>query len=591
MAISFGMSIDDETISQQSSTIRGRMTNTRTVQTRRTDGQTDTKTNSKTHTRTEQHMARTHDSSLEEFSSSQDSVGTDRPTVRGKTSNSWSKSNFSPTLFRFDEDVGITETYNVSEESSELDYFLEFFSYDFVDKIVIETNRYHDYLMTTENYPPHSKMHKWKPTDRKEMYIFLCVVMTMAHVKKHRMKDYWTKNMPTATPAFADMMPQDRFFALLRHLHFIDNREHVPGNKLQKIKWVVDHLRNKFTSSLKPFQNLCVDESLLLWRGRLAFRQYIPQKRNRFGLKFFILCDVESGYILDFIVYTGTGTEIEVDKELGYSGSVVKKLLEPHLSKGHNLYVDSWYSSPKLFNYLYSKETGACGTVRPDRKLMPRMPDVKRGECVSYHKDNLLCVKWRDKRVVHMLTTLHTNSMVDTGKRDHRTGASIKKPACVLEYTQKMRLVDKADMLISNIQCVRKSLKWYKKLFFHLLDMAILNSYYMYLVKTGRKPPLLDFSLTVIRQMIVRFGRPTHTARPGRSSYALANPIRLTARHFPSAVPTTAKNSRPRRMCHVCRHTTRREKKRQSTHWMCADCGVALCLPDCFRDYHTRVHF
>lgn len=582
------MSIDDETISQQYSTIRGR---TRTVQTRRTDRQTDRKTSSKKHTRiTWQHKGRTPGATVEEVSSSQDSVVTGSPTVRGRRDTSWSNTDFSPTLFTFDEDVGISETCEVSEDSSELDYFLEFFPYEFVDRIVLETNSYHDFLMMTENFPPHSKIHKWTPTNRKEMYMFLCVIMSMAHVKKHRMRDYWTKGMPTATPAFTDMMTQDRFFALLRHLHFTDNRQHVPGDKLEKIKWVVDYLRNKFNSSLKPFQDLCIDESLLLWRGRLGFRQYIPQKRNRFGMKFFVLCDVESGFILDFIIYTGKGTDIEIDKELGYSGSVVKKLLEPYLDKGHNLYVDSWYTSPKLFEYLYSKKTGSCGTVRANRKLMPVLPDVKRGECVAYHKNSMLCVKWRDKRVVHLLTTLHTNSMVDTSKRDRRTGASIKKPACVVDYTQKMRLVDKADMLISSVQCVRKSLKWYKKFFFHLLDMVILNSYYMYLIKTGKKPPLLDFSLSVIRQMIIRFGTPTHSARPGRSS-ALANPIRLSARHFPSAVPPTATSTKPRRKCHVCRHTNRRVKKRQSTHWMCADCGVALCLPDCFRDYHTRVHF
>lgn len=83
--------------------------------------------------------------------------------------------------------------------------------------------------------------------------------------------------------------------------------------------------------------------------------------------------------MLYLIVYTGTGTDTEIDKEFGYSGSVVKKLLEPHLDKGHNLYVEGWYTSPKLFHYLYSKKTGACGTVRPDRKLIPVLPDVKLG--------------------------------------------------------------------------------------------------------------------------------------------------------------------------------------------------------------------
>ena len=56
------------------------------------------------------------------------------------------------------------------------------------------------------------------------------------------------------------------------------------------------HAGNKVTSSLKALQNLCFDESLLLWRDRLAFRQFIPQKHNIFGRKFFILCYVETGF-------------------------------------------------------------------------------------------------------------------------------------------------------------------------------------------------------------------------------------------------------------------------------------------------------
>ena len=80
----------------------------------------------------------------------------------------------------------------------------------------------------------------------------------------------------------------------------------------------------------------------------------------------------------------------------------------------------------------------------------------------------------------------------------------------------------------------------------------------MYLVKTGKKPPLLGYSLTVNNQMIVRFGTPTHMAMSGRSSSPLANPIRLTVQHFPSVVPPAATNPRPRRICQDCSHTNKR---------------------------------
>jgi len=52
------------------------------------------------------------------------------------------------------------------------------------------------------------------------------------------------------------------------------------------------------------------------------------KKRNRFGIKLFVLCDCKTHYILDFIVYT---VDITFEKEFVYTGSVVRTLLSPFL--------------------------------------------------------------------------------------------------------------------------------------------------------------------------------------------------------------------------------------------------------------------
>lgn len=460
-----------------------------------------------------------------------------------------------------------------------------------MEKIVQETNSYNDFLMQTKTFPLYSRIRKWVPTNIDEMYVFLGMVMAMAHVKKNRMKDYWAKDSLFSTPGFTQFMTYDRFLLMLKHLHFCDNRSQMEGDKLAKIRIVLEDIREKFSSKFKPFRDLCIDESLVLWRGRLSFRQFMPLKRHRFGMKLFTLCDVESGYILDFILYTGGGTDLNFDSELGYSGSVVKTMMMPYLDKGHNLYMDSWYASPTLFHFLHGHQTGACGTVQARRKKMPTFPNVRRGEMMSLHNNGVMCIKWRDKRVVHILTSIHADEMVNTGKRNHATGDLIQKPAAVVEYTHKARSVDMVDTMISNVDCMRKSQKWYKKLFFHILDMTVLNSYYMFLVRTGNKPPFADFSKAIIRQIIVRFSHHTYNRRPGRSPNVLSNPTRLVARHFPSEVPASNGSSKPRRRCHVCAHSVRRNRKRQTTHWMCSECGVGLCLPECFREYHTLANF
>ena len=130
-------------------------------------------------------------------------------------------------------------------------------------------------------------------------------------------------------------------------------------------------LTSAFGRVFVPYKDRCIDESLMLWKGRLAFRQYIPSKRHSFGVKFFVMCNVKTGFVQDFIFYTWFTTDIKHYEGLGVSRSVVMTMLAPHLSKGHTLYVDNCYSSPTLFQHLLSNSTGACGTVRSNRKGMP----------------------------------------------------------------------------------------------------------------------------------------------------------------------------------------------------------------------------
>jgi len=53
---------------------------------------------------------------------------------------------------------------------------------------------------------------------------------------------------------------------------------------LAKIRPILDLIKNQCGTVFKPRRDLCVDESLLLFKGRLAFKQFIRTKRDRFGI-------------------------------------------------------------------------------------------------------------------------------------------------------------------------------------------------------------------------------------------------------------------------------------------------------------------
>ncbi|CAG5123949.1 unnamed protein product [Candidula unifasciata] len=201
-------------------------------------------------------------------------------------------------------------------------------------------------------------------------------------------------------------------------LHFSDNSANVGGDRLYKIRHIIDNLRTSFQGAFSPYRDVVIDESLLLYKGRLSFKQYIPSKRTRFGVKTFVMCDCSTGYILDFIVYTGVNSVITVSG-LGKRVDTVSTLLMPYLEKGLRLYVDNWYTSPELFMWLHGQATNACGTLRKTRKHLPEIDEkLKKGEISSKSASSLLAMKWYDKREVWMLTTCHNSDMVTTGKKD-----------------------------------------------------------------------------------------------------------------------------------------------------------------------------
>lgn len=196
--------------------------------------------------------------------------------------------------------------------------------------------------------------------------------------QKNYIKDYWSTDKLITTPIFGELSTRNRYLSIMRYLHFADNNTEEEG-KLRKIQPIIENLRKKFEKAVIPWENLCVDESLMLWKGRLSFKQYIPSKRHRFGVKLFMLCDCDTKFVLNFIVYTGAETELDNHPEVGIPGSVVLTLMKNYLKKNHTLFIDNWFSSPTLFERLLEERTKACGTVRKNRNGCHRLENSQKG--------------------------------------------------------------------------------------------------------------------------------------------------------------------------------------------------------------------
>ena len=408
-------------------------------------------------------------------------------------------------------------------------------------------------------------------------------------------------------------MSSRRFELILRFLHLNDSqtqpqRGQTGFDKLYKIRPLLNLLTANFRDNYTPSQFLSVDESMISFKGRLSFLQYLPKKPHKWGMKAWVLADAGNGYTWGWKLYTGK----EDRAETGLAHHVVVDLVDDERlqGKGHVIVMDNFYSSPSLFHDLLSRGFHACGTVRKDRKGLPKdvcTATLQKGEIISSVDDSILALKWKDKRDVFMMSTYHNSSMVTKTRRSRAADGGvedIRKPQVVEDYNQNMGGVDKSELVcIIHLQIIyihtsllsstiflinvgdqmimyygfsHRSVKWWKRVFFHLLDVALVNGYILYKAATESKKTQLQFRLSVAMSLIEGLQRPRHRHHSGAPEL----PLRLTERAFPEPIP-----DEKRADCKVC--SVRGAGQRHQTRYRCKLCHTPLCLYPCFERYHT----
>lgn len=458
-----------------------------------------------------------------------------------------------------------------------IDYFMQIFDDTLVQKIVSWTNERAEVKRKPGTLRENSNLRRWKEVSAAEMKKVIALCLLMPLNKKAELRLYWSKNELYFQKIFGDTMSRIRFENILRCMCFFDDQNIDRSHRLYKINNVVNHILKNIKNTYSPGENLSLDESLLLWRGRLFFRQYIPNKKHKYGIKIYELCTPE-GFLLNMLIYTGRGT---VTNEKGHAYAVVAELMKNYLQKGHSLYIDNFYSSTDLGEYLINNRTNMCGTLRSNRKRNPSFvirKKLKRGEtCWRRNRKNIIVLKWKDKRDVLMISTKHTASMV---RATSSKGKESIKPQIVHEYNKNMSGIDRADQMMAYYACPRRSVRWYMKVFFHLLDISLWNSCWLFNKKNPEKQiPFLSFREEVIKSFL----GPIPTDRS--ATFAVAGPSTAApgqSQHFPDI----SKNRKRCRQCH-------KDKKRTATKYICDVCTdkygekIGLCPHPCFKIWHS----
>lgn len=169
------------------------------------------------------------------------------------------------------------------------------------------------------------------------------------------LQDYWRQNHVLSLPLPPKVMTRDRFRSIFWSLHLSDPEEDIKNDQNKRkpqydkpcrIRPLYDEIRN-------PSQ-----------------AYYQPRKPTKWGLKMFVLAESSNGYTVDFNIYTG---KAQTPSQHGLAYDAVLDLIKPsYLGTGYSIYMDNFYTSPKLFTVLSSMKFGACGTYRENRQGCPK---------------------------------------------------------------------------------------------------------------------------------------------------------------------------------------------------------------------------
>uniref|UniRef100_A0A8C1XPE6 PiggyBac transposable element-derived protein domain-containing protein n=1 Tax=Cyprinus carpio TaxID=7962 RepID=A0A8C1XPE6_CYPCA len=404
----------------------------------------------------------------------------------------------------FDQPIGYLGERELSNANSPLD-FLSLFLSD--DLLVNETNRY-------------------------------------AHQFLSELEDYWAEYWPTATPGFGKVMSRNRFEMILSFLHFTNNEECVdrgqPGyDRLFKIRPIINLVIPRFSAMYGPSKQLSLDEMTIAFKGKSTLKMYNPNKPDKYGYKVFVLSEAKSGYVLQWSMYTGQSRPNSSD--FCATHLIVRELMAPYTGKGHEVYMDSYYTSPAIADELASNDLGLCGTVSSKRKGMPKglsreqLPLSKGDDPVFMRKGKMLACARHDTKHLTMLSTLHSNTCVRKRIRTKHTDSGyreINRPVCVDDYNSFMGGVDTADQRMKTYLFPHRSRKWYNRIFNAILSVSMVNAHIIYCSCTAAPHKTLKvFVQDVITALLEGFSRKE--SNKGRKSSSLGDlPQRLTERHF-----------------------------------------------------------
>ena len=225
---------------------------------------------------------------------------------------------------------------------------------------------------------------------------------------------------------------------------------------------------------------------------------------------------------------------------------------------------------------------------------------MQRGDYQCRSKRSVTVTVWRDTRHIHLVSNAYPVSGDTTVARKRKTDGVVEQVSCppvICGYNTFMGGVDKNEQKRSYYCINRKSKRWWMRIFWHFLDVAVVNAHCLYIEnnKLSFHPPLLFhrcMDLLAFRTALIHSFCDGYSSRKcvGRPPNASPTQAFIAGHHSLVHVSSLGMPKGRYQHCSVrgFRRATNagRPKKCRETHFACSACHVRLCKTPCFDLYH-----
>ena len=437
----------------------------------------------------------------------------------------------------------------------------------------------------------------WVPVAINEIKRWIGLNILMGYHTLPSYKHYWSSNRNFNVPLVCNAMPRNLFTKILTHVHLADNKKMPPRtsseySRTYKLDGFFNALQTNFKKNYTLGQHVSVDESMIKFKGRSCMKQYLPMKPTKRGFKVWMLADSANGYVYNFRIYTGK----DQSRITSLGEHVVKDMVRDIEFSYRQVYFDNYFTTPGLLEYLYKKGIYAAGTIRANRKNMPK--DFCRSTTTMSRVDfeyitsvNLVVHKWMDKKLVSLLSNFHDPTSYDIVQRKKKDGgkSGVKWPTSIIDYNKYMGGVDRADQRRECYALDRKARRSWLRIFFTFLNITLSNAFVILKNRTNTGMAYLDF-LSSITTSLIDEGTTVSQPLPSKNSSRKKN--RASGRKISFNAPDNTESHLPiisgRARCAMC--STKKDVHVSIYH--CSHCKRAFCMNqnrNCFLDYHKII--